>query len=225
MNISPVVFRGEANGKHKVSGGFLSPYCFAESYDQAALYAGRDTLPIAAVLHGETILDLTNIDFSNPVHAKLVSDVTAEYDDWTCRYSGEPRDLWSYLQAGDLYDYESNGQGDRWRTLINLALDDFDLLRVLDCTDGTAGEATPIWVTTHASNICLATLGEQLAAMLSVRPWSEVYQWLERDHAALLERIDRLRIVDEDYRLDHLDRVLPINELQKIDLSDRKSVV
>lgn len=219
-DLSPVVFRGEYTGKLKPAGGYLSPYFFAENYDQAALYAGRGTVPVAAVVHGKTVLDLTALDYTSPVHRKLMEDLTAEFDDWTCRYSGEPIDAWSLLETGGLYDYEGTGSGERWKSLLNLALDDFDAVRVLDATDGTRGQAVPVWVTREVANVRKATFGEELSALLAARPWPEVQRWLEREHGGLLDRISRLRIVDADYRLDNLQNILPADEFKKIVLPD-----
>lgn len=221
-DLSPVIFRGERDGKLKALGGWRNPYFFAERYDQAALYAGHLTIPVAAVLQGTSALDLTTLDRNDPVHCRLMADLTAEFNDWTCRCSGEPTDAWSLVESGALYDYEGTGSAERWNTLLRLALDEFDAVRVLDCTDGTQGQAVPVWVVRDRANIREATFGEHLAALLSepsvatVRPWADLQKWLERDHPGLLERINRLRIVDDDYQLAQLSNAMPAQELAKV---------
>ena len=221
-DLSPVIFRGERDGTLKASGGAGTPYFFAERYDQAALYAGRGTLPVAAVVQGSTVLDITELDRRNPVHCKVMAELIAEFDDWTCRYSGEPVDAWDIVQAGALYDYEGTGSAERWKALLSFALEDFDAVRVLDRTDGTQGEAVSVWVVPNGENIRLATFGEHLAALVSVpsvetaRPWAGVQNWLERDHPDVLARINRLRLGGDDYQLPRLSSALPPHELSKV---------
>ena len=215
-DLSPVVFRGEPTGTLKPKGGFLKPYFFAESHDQAKLYAGRGTDPLCCVMQGTTALDLTCPNPRNPVHAAIVKELTEAFDDWTCRTSGESRDAWSYLECGDLYDYEGTGSADRWNRFLRIALDAHDAVRVLDCTDGTGGQPSPVWVTTHPETIRPATFGETLAATLHVRPWAEIQRWLERDHGSLLERISRLRLAGDEYRLDQLHQCMPASNMAKV---------
>lgn len=217
-DLSPTVFRGEYSGHLRDDEGHLRPYFFAERLNQAKLYAGRGTDPIACVIQGSTILDLTALDFRNETHNLLVKKLTEMFDDWTCRYSGEPRDPWSYLESGDLYDYEGTGSGERWRAAINLVLDDlgFDAVRIMDCTDGTGGQPSPVWVTCKRELIREATVGEQLSARLLIDPWVTTRQWLERDHSDILSRISRLSIVDESYRLDHVHTVVPPENFKKM---------
>ena len=215
-DLSLVVFRGEREGVLKASGGNAAPYFFAERYDQAELYAGRGTEPLMCVIQGASALDLTEPSRSNPVHVAIVEELKARYDDWTCRYSGQPRDAWSYIEEGDLYDYEGTGLGGRWRSLWSIALDRFDALRVLDRTDGTNGQACAVWVTPDPANIRQATLGEQLAAKIALQPWADVAAWLERDHSELLNRVDRLRSSETMPRLDRLQGAMPARKFEKL---------
>lgn len=200
-DLSPVIFRGERDGTLKVDGDYWRPWFFAERYDQAKLYAGRGTEPLSCVIQGGSLLDLTNPSHRNPAHVEIIKALEDEYDDWTCRYSGEPRDAWSFVEGGDLYDYEGTGSGERWRSLWNIALDKYDAFRVLDRTDGTGGQACPVWITANLANIREASPGEHLGAMLSTKPWAEVAQWLEREHSDLLERVERLRTSEATVRL------------------------
>lgn len=215
-DLSPVIYRGESTGKLREDANFR-PFFFAESYGQAELYAGRGTQPIACVIRGKSVLDLTNLDYRNPDQQRLVAELTAEFDDWTCRISGEPRDVWDYLECGDLYDYEGNGSSERWNALFSIALGDmgFDAVRILDCTDGTNHQAVPVWVTSSRKNVREASLGEQLAAKLADASGSDaqIDEWLKQDHADLLERINRLSIVDDEYRLDKVHDIIPPDNL------------
>ncbi len=215
-DISPVIFRGEDNyDQLREAGGWTRPWYFAEDFGQAKLYAsGRD--PVAYVLQGEQVLDLTQPDPHDPRHKAVVEELTAEFDDWTCRYSGEPRDAWSYLECGDLYDYEGTGSGDRWKTLFRIALDQCDAVRVLDCTDGTNHQRVPVWVTSERKVIRLATLGEELAARVAQQPWEAVRRWLERKQPSVLERINRLRSLDDEFRLDRVHQVVPAENFKKM---------
>jgi len=212
-DLSPVVFRGESDGSLKAEGGLLYPYFFTERYDQARLYAGP-TEPLACVIQGSSFLDMTAPDWQNPLIQKLITDFAAEFDDWTCRYSGEQRDAMSYIESGDLYDYEGTGEATRWNTFIRFALDEFDAVRLLDCTDGTHNQPVPIWVTRNRDSIRMAGLGEKLTPMLEQRAWPEVRNWLEREEPDLLERIKRLSFIDPGDELKHMTRYLPpVNQL------------
>lgn len=214
-DLSGVVFRGERDGVLREQDGWLNPHFFAERFDQAALYAGRGTQPIACVIRGQRVLDLTTPDVRNKDHAALCQLLMAEHDEWICRYSGEPRDVWSYLEAGDLYDYEGTGSGNRWKSLFRLALDEleFDAVRIMDATDGTNGVPTPIWVTQKRENIRHATTGEELVARLAAQSWSDVQRWIENKDPSLLERVRRLCRTDEEYRLDQITSPEVIDQL------------
>lgn len=205
-DLSPVVFRGEPDGVLREHGSFLRPYFFAESYDQAASY-GRGTDPIACVLKGRRFLDLATPDPFNPAHKEIAQRMEARFPEWECRYSGERRDIWSYLESADLYDYEGTGEAERWNALFQVAIEEmgFDAVRVMDCTDGTGGQPSPVWVTFHRENVRLASPGEKLAALIEHGSWAKVEDTIEAEHPYLLERVRRLRICDADYRLDRLD--------------------
>jgi uncharacterized protein len=86
----------------------------------------------------------------------------------------------------------------------------YDAVRAMDCTDGSNWQPTPVWVTFNRENIRMATTGETLAQMLKESSWSEIERFLERDHPGLKDRISRLRIPDEDYRLDRAALNQPI---------------
>lgn len=205
-DLSGVVFRGERDGALREQDGWLNPHFFAERFDQAALYAGRGTQPIACVIRGQRLLDLTVPDIRNKDHAALCQLLMAEHDEWICRRSGEPRNVLSFLEAGDLYDYEGTGSGTRWKSLFRLALDElgFDAVRIMDATDGTNGEPTPVWVTQRRENIRHATFGEELVARLGAQPWHDVERWIENKDPSLMERVRRLCRSDEEYRLDQI---------------------
>ena len=224
--LSPVVYRGEYDGRLRPQS--RSPYFFAESRQQAKLYARNGSDPIECVITGRSVLDLTNPNPANPDHRRLVEAVSSIFDDWTCRYSGEERDLWSYLEAGDLYDYEGTGSGERWKALFDTALHDmgFDAVRILDCTDGTDRQASPVWVTHRRENIRLATLGETVAAKLErgdEKSFEELGDWIERHHPDLASRIKRLNIVEDDYRLDQVHKVIPKDNFAKMGRSHNKA--
>ncbi|CAN7769938.1 hypothetical protein LJR290_007471 [Variovorax sp. LjRoot290] len=151
-DLSPVLFRGEPDNRLRERGDWQRPWFFTEAYSQAKLYAGNTKWPdpkdepVACVLTGSGVLDLTEPDPTNPQHRAVVDQLSREFDDWTCRRSGEPRDAWSFIEAGDLYDYEGTGSGERWHVLFRIALEHADAVRVLDLTDGTNGQPVPVWV-------------------------------------------------------------------------------
>jgi uncharacterized protein len=218
-DLSPVVFRGEPDGALRQAGDYLHPYFFTETYAHAQLY-GRGTDPVLAVIQGNSFLDLTDLSPTNPAHQKIIADLTAAFDDWICRISGEPRLPWGFIEAGDLYDYEGNGSGERWRRLLNLALDSYDAVCVLDGTDGTDRQPSKVWVTRERANIREPTFGEQLAALLQVKPWAWIQRWLDRDYPDLLARISRLTVTDEDYRLDQVHKAVPASNLRSMGIPE-----
>ncbi|KWT69521.1 MULTISPECIES: hypothetical protein [unclassified Variovorax] len=216
-DISPVVFRGEPDNRLRELGDSQRPWFFTEAYSQAKLYAGNQKWPdpkdepVACVLTGRTVLDLTVPDRADARHRAIIDALTMEFDDWTCRRSGEPRDPWSFIEAGDLYDYEGTGSGERWNALFRIAFEQADAVRVLDLTDGTSGQPVPVWVTHQRDAIRMATLGEELGARLEQQPWESIEAWLEGHHpqAGVLERADRMRRPDHDHRADRVHRVVP----------------
>ncbi len=213
---TPVLFRGERDGVLRARGDWMRPYFFAEKFEHAKRYAGPRTEPIACTLQCARMLDLTEPDPRNPDHRRLIEAFAAEYEDWTCRYSGEPRDAWDYISSGDLYDYEGTGSGGRWNKLFRMALDEFDAIRILDCTDGSAGQAVPVWVTIERSHIHKVSLGEELWARLQQCPIEETIDWLDREHPDLISRAKRLTVIDDEYRLDNLADIVPPEELRKL---------
>jgi hypothetical protein len=218
-DLSPVVYRGEADGALRPAS--RKPFFFAEDYGQARLYAGAGTHPIECVIQGKRVLDLTAPNVKNPGHMAVVKALQEQFDDWTCRYSGEPRDPWSYLEAGDLYDYEGTGSGGRWNALFDIALNElgYDAVRILDCTDGTNHQASPVWVTLRSENIRPATLGESLAAHLSSddpEAMDAMDRFLKQTDSNLLERINRLIVVDDEYRLDLVQEIIPEENLLRM---------
>jgi len=54
-----------------------------------------------------------------------------------------------------------------------------------------------------------ATVGESLVKKLREESWDSVRRWLEREHFGVLERINRLIVPDDAYRLDRVQDVLP----------------
>lgn len=227
LDLSPVVFRGEPGNRLRELGDWQRPWFFTESYPQAKLYAGNQRWPdprdepIACVLAGRTVLNLTAPDPADVRHRAIVNALMSEFDDWTCRVSGEPRDAWSFLEAGDLYDYEGTGSGERWNALFRIAFEHADAVRVLDMTDGTKGQPVPVWVTHQRDNIRMATLGEELGARLKQQPWEAIEAWLEAHHpqAGVLERVDRMRRPDHDQRADRVHRVVPRRNFEAMGIS------
>lgn len=194
-DLSPTIFRGQPDGDLRTNADFMRPLFFAEDFNLAQSYA-RGTQPVACVLQGTRALDLTEPDYSNPLHRELVARLTARFPQWTCRYSGEPRDVWSFLIAGDLYNYDVGD--DRWRALFRVALDEmsFDAVRVIDVTDGLAHNNEPrrIWVSQQAHLVRRASPGEELVERLAQCPWPLVRLWLA-DHPQLHDlpaRVERM---------------------------------
>lgn len=211
--MSQVLYRGERDGELRAENGH--PFFFAEDHGQAKLYAGR-TDPLACVLSVRRLLDLTQIDYRDSEMRALVDAVTQEFDEWIDRYSGEPRTLLEFLETGSLYDYEGTGSGTRWNKLFNIAFNmGYDTVRVLDCTDGTNHRATPVWAVKSRQQIRMATLGERLADEIGrlegegETAESEFERQLSNRHSDLLERINRLCIIDDEYRLDNVHNIVP----------------
>ena len=161
----PVVFRGERDGQLRQTGGWLQPWFFAERIEHAERYAGPGTEPAVARIVATNVLDLTEVENGvAPGVRQVIEAYAREFDDWVCRYSGEERDVWSYLECGDLYDYEGTGSGQRWNQLFRHLFDTFDAVRILDRTDGTNGQAVPVWVT--ASRDAFAELPPEEARLM-----------------------------------------------------------
>ena len=216
-DLSPVLFRGERDGKLRDTANFIRPIFFAEALDQAKLYSGNSE-PFSCFVRGKKVLDLVDMDPRNAVHREFVASFSASFDDWTCRYSGENREAWSFIEVGDLYDYEGDGRGDRWNTLFRVALDEqgYDAVRIIDCTDGTNGQPSPVWVIQDATKMRKATIGEELASRVRTRPWEETKRWIERNCEGVLDRLSRLANTDADYRLDRLENAIPEDRLGAI---------
>lgn len=232
-DLSPVLFRGEPDNRLRERGNWQRPWFFTEDYSQAKLRSGsskwpdpRDE-PVACVLVGGAVLDLTEPDRLNPQHRSIIEALTKEFDSWTCRRSGEPRDAWSYIEAGDLYDYEGTGSGERWQALFRIALERADAVRVLDLTDGTNGRPAPVWVTHQRESIRMATLGEELAARIGQQPWEQIEAWLAAHHplAGVQERIDRMRRPDEEHRADRLHQVVPRRNFEAMGITGSPQTV
>lgn len=165
QNSQPILFRGERDGRLRQTGNWLRPWFFAERIEHAERYAGTGTEPAVVRILATNVLDLTDIENGvAPAVRTLIESYAKEFDDWVCRYSGEDRDVWSYLEAGDLYDYEGTGSGHRWNRLFCHLLDDFDAVRILDRTDGSNGQAVPVWVT--ASRDAFAELSPEEACQM-----------------------------------------------------------
>lgn len=220
--LSPIIYRGEQNGILRQDAGYKAPFFFAEDFNQAKLYAGKGTEPIACVIVGQAVLDLTSPDYRNEHHQSLVKKLKERFDNWTCRTSGEPREPWDYLECGDLYDYEGTGSGERWRALFDIALDDmgFDAVRVLDRTDGTNGIPVPVWVTQSRANIRELTPGELLVEKLKTQTWDQTRAWLKDQHPDLLTRISRLTCLDEQYRADNVHEYVPPDNFSAMSIED-----
>ena len=150
----PRVWRGESSGeaferfdlgKTRHGVGFF----FAQRHEQAEFYAGRGSAPRAFALDPGRTLELLNLDpVRPPIDAAAVLDeLRSEFDEWIERRSGEPMDVWEFLESGSLYDYEGTGSGERWNRLFALArAHGFDSVKVLDQTDGVQGEDAVVWV-------------------------------------------------------------------------------
>lgn len=232
MPYSPVLFRGERDGSLRAEGGYGRPWFFTERFDHAQLYAGKHR-PHAMVLTWPTakVLDLTQFKYKDPVHNEVLQRLTAAFapEGWVCRRTGEERDALSFIEAGDLYDYETSGSAERWNKLINIVIDDmgYDFLRIQDVTDGTNHQPSNVWVTAQLGLLRRATLGEELAAVMAPEiecPWEITQHWLECDHPSVLERVNRLRVVDPEYRLDRLHEIVPPDEMRKISVAIHQKV-
>ena len=88
-DLSPTVFRGQPDGQLRAHADWQHPLFFAESREVAQLYA-QDTAPVACVLQGRRVLDLTAPDPRNAEHRAAVNALQARFEDWTCRHSSEP---------------------------------------------------------------------------------------------------------------------------------------
>ncbi len=71
----------------------------------------------------------------------------------------------------------------------------------------------------------IETTGAALVRRLASDPWDTVRKWLDREHAGLLERINRLCVVDNDYRLDQVHKVLPPENFRKMGYAGQGRVV
>lgn len=150
----PRVWRGESSGElfetfdlgqTQAGVGFF----FALSHAHAQFYAGHGTQPRPFVLDPGQTLDVCDPirAWRDPQARAVLEEVQGLFDDWVCRRSGEERDLVSYLEAGDLYDYEGTGSGQRWNALFKTAhAFGYDSVCVRDYTDGVAGEESVVWV-------------------------------------------------------------------------------
>lgn len=59
------------------------------------------------------------------------------------------------------------------------------------------------------STLAAPSLSETVASRLQADSDKEIERWLERDHHSILQRITRLTVVDDEYRLDRLDQIVP----------------
>lgn len=142
-----LLWRGESSGvlydtfdRRQTNAGV--GFFFAEDQRQAAFYAGLGSAPRAFHLKAANVLDL--LDPYDPSVRPFVQAFAEEFDEWVDRYSGEPMDVFSYLEAGALYDYEGTGRGTRWNALFRLAeAEGYDAVVVRDQTDGVDA---PVWV-------------------------------------------------------------------------------
>lgn len=145
-----MVWRGESGGElfdtfdlnHTNAGvGFF----FAEDRSHAQTYAGHGTEPRSFTLRADRVLDLTDPYRPDPAVRAFLHDYANQFEEWVDRGDGEPRDVFSFLEGGSLYDYEGTGSGTRWNALFREAWDaGFDAVRVLDSTDGAFLSA--VWV-------------------------------------------------------------------------------
>ncbi len=148
------VWRGESSGvlfdafdinQTNAGVGFF----FAESEEHAKAYAAKGTEPRAFELDTGLVLDLRDVHqaWRTPKMRAVLEEVRDCFDEWVCRYSGDNRDLLDYLEAGDLYDYEGTGSGQRWNQLFRSAkAAGFNSVCLPDYTDGVRGENSIVWV-------------------------------------------------------------------------------
>lgn len=158
----PTLWRGESSGvlfdefslsKTQAGSGFF----FAEKQEDAAWYACPGTAARPFVVDPGKCLDLRDpyhAYIQNPAVCALIDDLKSEFDEWVDRSSGEPGHPNDWLESGTLYDYEGNGQGQRWHTLFRLAwAHGFDSVVVHDATDGVDGRVATTWVVRTPSQI------------------------------------------------------------------------
>lgn len=69
------------------------------------------------------------------------------------------------------------------------------------------------------------SLGQSLAERVNSRPWGEVRAWLEAEHPGLLERVSRLRNLDDEYRIDRVHDVVPADIYARMGITGRPQTV
>lgn len=163
-----IVWRGETGGdmfdtfdlnQTHAGVGFF----FAEDQAHAQSYAGRGSAPRAFTLRANRVLDLTDCYKPDPVMHAFLQYYAAQFDDWADRVSGEPMDVYGFLEAGALYDYEGTGSGRRWNALFSMAWEaGFDAVRVPDSTDGSF--LSTVWVVKDPEQIAFHVPSPQPAA-------------------------------------------------------------
>ena len=158
----PRVWRGESSGnlfetfdhaKTMAGSGFF----FAQDQAHADWYAGGGTAARAFILDPGTILDLRDpydAYIRNPKVRTLINALRDEFDEWVDRQSGEEGHPNDWLAAGNLYDYEGDGRGDRWHFLFRLAwAHGFDSVVIHDATDSPHGQLGTTWVVQDPARI------------------------------------------------------------------------
>lgn len=175
-----LVWRGERGGPLRTDVSPVHPCFFAEERGHAQLYGGRAGAVFACVIEAPRVLDLVAPRYTDPALKALLKRLEERFaeEGWKDRYSGEPRDPLSFLEAGDLYHYEGTGSGERWHAMFDIALNElgFDAVRAPDHTDyrteryDTDGCQAPavVWVVNQQERFRRATNGEISA--LGFRP-------------------------------------------------------
>lgn len=143
------LWRGETSGLHfeRFERRKTRSDCFFFATDrrQAASYAACGGLPERAfTLSATRVLDLR--DPCAPVNRAFVRALLERFAEWIDRESGEEYDLWLHLEAGDLYNYECTGSGERWLALFALAEEmGYDAVIVHDVTDGVSAPVVVVF--------------------------------------------------------------------------------
>lgn len=157
----PRVWRGESSGSQFTEFDMAKTRCgvgffFAHRHDHANSYATPEAPARSFVLDPGRVLNLLDPygTIKDPQVTAILNEIRRSFDDWTCRESGEDRDLLDYLEAGDLYSYEGTGSAERWNQLFNEARGaGYDSVTVRDVTDGVSGDDAVIWVVFDPSRI------------------------------------------------------------------------
>ncbi len=112
-----VVYRGESSGEIKPFDKTLTRekgFFFTPDQEIAQIYAGKTRKPSAFYIKADKVIDLTK---ETPEAEKFIREWAKAWEDegWIDRTTGEPVDPVEYVRSGQLFDYEGNWSGKRWK--------------------------------------------------------------------------------------------------------------